>query len=209
MDRFHLAAVTLLLGCALGSCRSERGASCSNDGMCADGLVCHEQRCELPEAIAVAKERRRQTEAAVAGYHELLSGCAAAFKVQEALAQDDDHLAELIQRQGTPGVAADEWVDVEVDEAIYLAMLDHVAMYQDAHLEACRVCVPLYEENPVFREAVRKALRAALPAAEPGPSMPSEIAFCSPELQGPMEHYLEEAAVECGIDTFSRSLRAR
>jgi len=177
--------------------------------MCADGLVCHEQRCELPEVVAAAKERRRQAEVAVEGFHELVSECAAAFKVQEALERDDDRLAKLMRQQGTAPVSDKEWVDIEVGEHTFDAMMEHVASAYDAHLKACQIGVPLYDENPVFREAVRTALRVVLPEDEPGPSVPTDIGFCSPELLGPLEHYLEEAAIECGIDTFSRSLRAR
>lgn len=207
--KVHLLVVSIVLGCTFVACQADQGESCSDDGMCTDGLVCHRQRCETLEVVAAEQERREQTENAVDGYHELVAGCAAAFRIQEVLAKDDEHLAELMQRQGTAGVAADEWVDVEIDEETYLGMMDHLAMYLEAHVEACRIGIPLYDENPVFQEAVRRALRTTLPDDEPGPSMPSEIAFCSPEIQGPLEWYLEEAAVESGIASLFRQTRVR
>ena len=193
--RTRLVAMAVLATYCAG-CKAGPDEPCYKDEMCDDGLVCHERYCEPAKKVRVALESEKYAQAAVEGFRELVHKCQALFDTYAAIDRWSEEMGEMFQEQLglKPGDEVD--VEAEIDEelASQLSMLSESS--QNAFLESMRLAVPLRDENPVFRKAVREALREFGKPGEPGPASSVEIDFCDPDLLPLIWKHLGEPTIE-------------
>jgi hypothetical protein len=171
--------------------------------MCAEGLVCHEAECRPDEEVRVTLEAQRQTKEAVDGFRTLVRKCKTLYPLigqvnrlsQEFEAGTQAPAGSASGREAEAGAVAEaeavaEAVAVAGTEAVLGAGADGTKLGQfmeaywaveEARNEAQQVGVPLRDENPVFKLAVRQTIRQLTPPDQPGPASSLDIEFCGPD----------------------------
>ena len=176
--RIIITGGTILLVVALTGCRSKEGEPCYKDEMCAEGLTCKDRYCEPAGQVEARKLSERSEQEAVAGFKRLVQACQTAYEAYEKFEKENERLAAMAQKQA--GLKAGQEATVEVDQGVEQLLLEYAIASENTLQEATRIGVPLYDDNPFFREAVRKTLRATLAEGQPGPAVSFEIEFCDP-----------------------------
>lgn len=172
----------LFFFCAAVGCKAEEGAPCYKDEMCRQGLVCHERYCRPAQQVKEDEERPKYLKSAVAGYRLLIARCLVLFESYEEVDKWANEIAGVIQQEMALEPGEEAVVETSMNQLMSGELNMLSASTDDAYFDAMKVGVPLRDENPVFRKAVRSALLELGEAGTPGPSSSVEIDFCDPDL---------------------------
>jgi hypothetical protein len=188
--------LSLLVFCTVAGCKTEEGAPCYKDEMCQQGLVCYQRYCRPSQQVKEDRERPKYLKSAVTGYRLLISRCLVLFESYEEVDKWTDEIARSIQQEMALEPGEEAVVEASMNQLMSGELNTLSASTDAAYFDAMKVGVPLRDENPVFRKAVRSALLKLGEAGMPGPSSSVEIDFCDPDLLQLVWERLGEPAIE-------------
>jgi len=174
----QIVKLSLLFLLSLDGCHTQADKPCQADEECPGRLVCNQGQCETARPTGRMKYEETDRQEAMVGFRRVVEACQAAYEAYEKFEKEQERLAALAQKQA--GLKAGQEATVEIDEGVEQLLLEYAIASENTLQEAIRVGVPLYDDNPFFRDAVRETLRATLPEGQAGPAVPFEIEFCDP-----------------------------
>jgi hypothetical protein len=166
------------------SCKTGKDTPDVGDDTAVAGLPGRQSGSEPRKKRVSSAEREQQTQAAIEGFSDLTYKCQDLYtvyaEIDGLLASMGDLLKSEDQLELKPGDEVD--VEAVAGEDLAQQMVLLAVASDEAYYAAMRVAVPLRDENPVFRQAVRESLAVIVDEGEPGPASSIDIEFCDLDL---------------------------